>query len=150
MRVTEITTQLQALKGSTQRIGNMGLKIEADATPVFVETIDDLIEYVENIDETNLYCLELKVDKYMFLNITVTVSYLQGEEIGQPIGLVRVARNIKSFDTNYQFISGDLGKWTFWNNLSTKLKAKLAAMDEAQKTTVKELAGNDAEYFGLI
>lgn len=149
MGISEVTKQLQDAKKLDQRIGFMGLKIRTDDLPIFKESIDELIEYVEELDTENLYRLDVKIDRFMFLNITINVSYLQGDEVGQPIGLVRVARNIKAFDTTYER-SDDHSVWKFWSNLSKKLNEKLRDMDDSQKAIVKQLAGDSAGKFGLI
>ena len=135
----QIKNQIEKLKSSDLKTGFMGLKIKYENTSKFFKTLDELQGAVKMIDTTNLYSLNVEVSEHQFLSVTVVVSYLTENEIGKPLNLVKISRNIRALKrSNYQY-SDDHSVWKFWNNLRTKLDAKIASLHSDEKELLTQL-----------
>ena len=68
----------------------MGLSIRNDNDVVFYNSIEDLKKAVQNIETKKLYNIDVKIEKWMFLQITVLVLYLTEAEVNESFNVVRL------------------------------------------------------------
>lgn len=62
----------------------------------------------------------------------------------------KIARNINAMDINFQY-SDDMKVWSFWNNLSDKLREIISTLNNADIVFLTSKCDETkAKYFGLI
>jgi hypothetical protein len=119
----QIISEIEANENTGLRVANMGLSIRNGNDVKFYNSIADLKDAVQSIETTNLYSINVKFSTWMFLQITVSVSYLTEAEINQPYNVVKIARNINAFDVNYNYIDNGT-EYKFWSELYITIQTK--------------------------
>lgn len=138
--------KIEAQETSTLKLASHGLSIRNGNDVKFFGSIAELKEAVAAIETENLYSIDVKFSTWMFLQITVEVSFLAQHELNQPIAAVKLARNINAFDTNYQRID-DAAKFKFWSNLHTTIQNKIDGLTDTEIQSLNKLAGEKISLF---
>lgn len=145
----QIITEIEANENTGLRVANMGLSIRSGNDVKFYNSIEDLKEAVQSIDVTNLYSIDVKFSKWMFLQITVSVSYLTEAEINKPFNVVKIARNINAFDVNYNYIDNGT-EYKFWSELYNTIQNKINALKSDEIEALKKLTNSNITIFKIV
>ena len=141
--LNSILNRLEQFKASPVKLcyAGMQLRIENEK-PIIFKTYDALVAAVKALDLTNTYSVHTVVNFDQFKSVQVCVSYLTEAEIGKPIALVKIARNINAFEASYSYID-QFSDWKFWHNLKGKLQRYLQKLSPNELQVVKELTDEE-------
>lgn len=142
----DIIREIEANENPNMRIAFQGLSIRIDNEVKFFSTVEDLKAAVAQIESENLYSLNVTFSKWMFLQMTVTVSYLKPAEIGHSINAVKIARNVNAFDLNFQKID-EGGKFKFWSDLHNTIQQKIDGLTDAEIQSLRALVNENISIF---
>ena len=138
-----ILNRLEQFKASPVKLGYAGMQIRVeDDKPLIFKTHDALVAAVKALDLTNTYSVRTVVNYDQFKYVQVCVSYLTEAEIGKPIALVKIARNINTFEASYNYID-QFSDWKFWHDLKGKLQRYLQKLSPNELQVVKELTDEE-------
>lgn len=121
MKTKEVVIKIKEAQKINKKIGFRGLKINIDGETSFYQSFEELIEAVEKVDTNNLYRFNVEVSEFMFLNVTVNVNYLTDKELGHPLNLVRIARNLEAVNSSNYELSDARNTYNFYSNLKKTL-----------------------------
>ena len=147
MRATvQIINEIEASENTSLKVGFMGLSIKNGNDVTFFESIEELKQAVKEIDTTNLYKIDVQIEKFIFLSISVSISYLTKEEINEPFNIVQIARNINVFDVNFEHIDNS-SEYEFWNNLYKNIQNRLDSLTDEEISALKRLVNSNITIF---
>ena len=133
--------QLQSLLDHKNKIAMNGLKIKIENNVKFYKSVSELISELSTIDEKKLYNINIDIENKVFLQITITLQYLTPKEINKPFKVVKIARNINSFDNDFEK-ADDKSVYNFWKELNTKLTKIIKTLSEKEIRQLKKLVTN--------
>ena len=145
---SQILKELKNHQNTKLRIAFNGLRLSIDGSINFYTSKEALIEAVEAHDFSNIYKAEIKFSDYQFLSIHVVIQHLKTNEIGKPLRLVQLARNINGFDSDYAR-SDDHRVWQFWTNIEKIITKKINNLTPNQAIILNGLIAKEENKIAL-
>lgn len=148
-KLTDAIAELEKFSNVDQKIAFCGLTLQKDNETTIFKSIEEMENTLRNIEIENLYNINVKTSYFMFKSVTIRLEYLTEAELNKPFKLVKIARNVNAFDSNYRY-SDDSSVYSFWNKLYTRLKEMIDLLTKDEINILKTLTTSEKQnYFSI-